>query len=357
MYDSKYGKYDNYDDLGETVDYENFDYGESDTQDINKTEPTECLDNAKQMLDTCDDVEIDGYVQFVRDMQQYPLLSKKEEIELFEQLKKATPGSKQYKAIKDKLVGSNLRLVMKIVNNEFRYSTSVAMGTLDMIQEGIFGLDTAIERFDVSRGYKFSTIATYWIRQKIQRAIADHGLNYHVSPSKHIKMKRVMAIRNRLENELGRLPTTQELADESGERPAEVEELVHIAMPLYSTDMPYSNDGTPSTGEQAVTISSRVADETTSHIEDDFIYEDDKKRILEIANKCLSGIAYEVFNLRHLQEIPESFNNIGKRLGYSREYVRKLDEKAMLVIRYIYKHGHTPPHKRRRSRKPTNPKE
>lgn len=229
MYNAKYSEYDTYDNSGDTVDYENFDYGESDTQDTdtNDTPEYEYIDDAKQMLETCDDVEIDGYVQFLRDMQQYPLLSSNEEAALFKQLKETEPGSKQYKIIKDKLMGSNLRLVMKIVNDEFRYSTSVAMGTLDMIQEGIFGLNIAIDRFDISRGFKFSTLATYWIRQKIQRAIADHGLNYHVSPSKHLKMKRVMAIRNRLENELGRLPTIQELATESGVRATEVEELVH----------------------------------------------------------------------------------------------------------------------------------
>ena len=179
MYNAKYSEYDTYDNSGDTVDYENFDYGESDTQDTdtNDTPEYEYIDDAKQMLETCDDVEIEGYVQFLRDMQQYPLLSSNEEAALFKQLKETEPGSKQYKIIKDKLMGSNLRLVMKIVNDEFRYSTSVAMGTLDMIQEGIFGLNIAIDRFDISRGFKFSTLATYWIRQKIQRAIADHGLN------------------------------------------------------------------------------------------------------------------------------------------------------------------------------------
>lgn len=360
MYNAKYSEYDTYDNSGDTVDYENFDYGESDTQDTdtNDTPEYEYIDDAKQMLETCDDVEIDGYVQFLRDMQQYPLLSSNEEAALFKQLKETEPGSKQYKIIKDKLMESNLRLVMKIVNDEFRYSTSVAMGTLDMIQEGIFGLNIAIDRFDISRGFKFSTLATYWIRQKIQRAIADHGLNYHVSPSKHLKMKRVMAIRNRLENELGRLPTIQELATESGVRATEVEELVHIATPLFSTDMAYTKDGEPATaGEQVVTIGTRVADESTSHIEDDFVYEDDKKRILDIANKCLSGITYEIFSKRHLQEIPETFESLGKRLGYSREYVRRLDNKAMLAIRYIYKYGHTPPSRKRRSSKEDNQKE
>lgn len=328
-------------------DSENLSYGDEPNTDYED----DVLDEAEQLVDACDDVEIDGYVQFISEMQQYPLLSREEEIEKFKALKACTPGSKEYKKIREEIFNANLRLVISVVSNEFRNHATTVMSFQDMIQEGTFGLNTALEKFDVTQGYKFSTYAMPWIRQSIQRAMADHGMAYRLSPNKHAKMKKVMAIRNRLENELGRLPTIKELAAECGFKPKETEELVNIATPAFSIDMAFNaNDGNRLiSGESEVNLAAKISDETTSHIEDDVIEKDNKQRILDIAKKCLNPMAYAIFIARHLCDKPEPFKSIGQRMGFSREYVRKLDALSMNVIRYVYQRGHMPPIKKKRS--------
>lgn len=329
-------------------DSENLSYGDEPKDETQTDYKDDVLDEAEQLVDACDDVEIDGYVQFINDMQQYPLMSREEETEKFKALKVCKPGSKEYKKIREEIFNSNLRLVISVVSNEFRNHATTVMNFQDMIQEGTFGLNTALEKFDVAQGYKFSTYAIPWIRQSIQRAMADHGMTYRLSPSKHAKMKKVMAIRNRLENELGRLPTIKELAAECGFKPKETEELVNIATPAFSIDMAFNTNDTNRliSGESEINLASKISDETTSHIEDDVIERDNKQRILDIAKKCLNPMAYAIFVARHLCDKPEPFESIGKRMGFSREYVRKLDALSMNVIRYVYQRGHMPPLKK-----------
>lgn len=337
-----------YSDYEDEYDSENLSYGDESNSDYED----DVLDEAEQLVDACDDVEIDGYVQFIKDMQQYPLFTKAEEAEKFRALKAAKRGTKEYQKIREEIFSANLRLVISVVSGEFKNHATTVMSFQDMIQEGTFGLSKALDKFDVEQGYKFSTYATPWIRQSIQRAIADHGMAYRLSPGKHTKMKRVMAIRNRMENELGRLPSIKELAEESGIKATEVEELINIATPAYSIDMTFNANGSGQpVNENEMNLASKIADESTSRIEDDFMGRENGKRILDIAKKCLNQTAYTIFVARHLYDKPETFESIGLRLGYSREYVRKVDSLSMNVIRYIYQKGHMPPHKGKGTRK------
>lgn len=312
---------------------------------------TETLADAEKLVDACDDIEIDGYLQFIKDMQQYPVLDKDQEAAKFKMLDSCDPKSEEYRKCREEIFNANLRLVIRVVSDDFRNHETTVMGFQDMIQEGTLGLNKAIDKFDVKQGYKFSTYATPWIRQSIQRAIADHGLTYKLPPSKHAKLKRIMAIRNRMEGELGRPPTTQELAAESGIRATEIDELVAIAAPTFSIDMTFNTEGLLSPGDGEVTLGAKIADESTSHIEDNFAEKADHARILDIAEKCLNETAYLIFKARHLCDKPESFESIGARLGCSREYARKIDSLSINMIRYIYQKGHAPPKKGKHSSK------
>lgn len=318
-------------------------YKDTDSENCRICEEEDVWNEAEELVDACDDLEIDGYVQFVRDMQQYPLLTKAQEVEKFQALYNAAPGSREHWKIREEIFNSNLRLIIKVVSSEFRNHTTTVMSFQDMIQEGTIGLNKALCKFDITQGYKFSTYATHWIRQSIQRAIADHGMNYRLTPNKYAKIKRVMAIRNRMEDELGRFPTTKELAAESGLREAEVDELVSIAIPTYSVDRVLNPESRGVSGESEMTLGTIIADETSSHIEDDITRKLERQRILDIAKKCLNPTAYSVFVARHLYDKPESFESIGARLGFSREYIRQMDVKAINAIRYIYQNGHVPP--------------
>lgn len=303
------------------------------------------LNEAENLINACDDFEIDGYLQFIKDMQAYPVLNREQEAEKFRILHSCEQGSAKYRRCREELINANLRLVISVVSNEFRHHETIVMSFQDMIQEGTIGLNKAIEKFDVTQGYKFSTYATPWIRQSIQRAIADHGLAYRLTPTKHARLKRVMAIRNRMEGELGRMPTTQELATESGLKPGDVDELVALASPVFSIDMTFNAEGQFSSGDGEITLGAKIADEKTSYIEDNFAEEADKSRILDIAQKSLNKMAYVIFEARHLCDKPESFESIGARLGCSREYARRIDALSINIIRYIYQKGHAPPKK------------
>ena len=322
-----------------------FDECSYDSANVSSGYEADVLDEAEKLINACDDFEIDGYLQFIKDMQEYPVLDKEQEAEKFRTLNSCEPGSAQYKRCREELINANLRLVISVVSNEFRNHETTVMSFQDMIQEGTIGLNKAIEKFDVKQGYKFSTYATPWIRQSIQRAIADHGLAYRLTPNKHAKLKRVMAIRNRMECELGRLPTTQELAAESGIRAADIDELVSLAAPIFSIDMTFNAEGQFAPGDGDITLGAKIADEKTSYIEDNFAEKADRNRILDIAHKCLNKTAYMIFEARHLCEKPESFESIGTRLGCSREYIRKIDALSINMIRYIYQKGHAPPKK------------
>jgi RNA polymerase primary sigma factor len=181
----------------------------------------------------------DALQLFFNEMRKYPLLTKEEEIELAQAVER---GDLQ---AKERLINSNLRLV---VSNARRYMRQ-DLNLLDLIQEGILGLIRASEKFDWRKGYKFSTYATFWIRQAIQRALESKERTIRVPNQVAQRERKVMRTERELATKLGRDPTTEEVAEAADLEPAQVEEIRDLTRVVTSLDRPVGDEDASSLGE------------------------------------------------------------------------------------------------------------
>src|SRR3954449_6856225 len=170
----------------------------------------------------------DALQLFFNEMRKYPLLSKEEEVELAQAIERGDLEAKE------RLINSNLRLV---VSNARRYMRQ-DLNLLDLIQEGILGLIRASEKFDWRKGYKFSTYATFWIRQAIQRALESKERTIRVPNQVAQRERKVMRTERELATKLGRDPTTEEVAKEAELEPAQVEEIRDLTRVVTCLDRP-----------------------------------------------------------------------------------------------------------------------
>jgi RNA polymerase primary sigma factor len=181
----------------------------------------------------------DALQLFFNEMRKYPLLTKQEEIELSQAIERGDLKAKE------RLINSNLRLV---VSNARRYMRQ-DLNLLDLIQEGILGLIRATEKFDWRKGYKFSTYATFWIRQAIQRALESKERTIRVPNQVAQRERKVMRVERELATKLGRDPTTEEIAKEAEIEPAQVEEIRDLTRVVTSLDRPVGDEDASSLGE------------------------------------------------------------------------------------------------------------
>src|SRR3954447_13981828 len=181
----------------------------------------------------------DALQLFFNEMRKYPLLSKEEEVELAQAIERGDLEAKE------RLINSNLRLV---VSNARRYMRQ-DLNLLDLIQEGILGLIRATEKFDWRKGYKFSTYATFWIRQAIQRALESKERTIRVPNQVAQRERKVMRIERELATKLGRDPTTEEVAEAAELEPAQVEEIRDLTRVVTSLDRPVGEQDASSLGE------------------------------------------------------------------------------------------------------------
>jgi RNA polymerase primary sigma factor len=185
------------------------------------------------------DATTDALQLFFNEMRRYPLLTKEEEIELAQAVER---GDLQ---AKERLINSNLRLV---VSNARRYMRQ-DLNLLDLIQEGILGLIRASEKFDWRKGYKFSTYATFWIRQAIQRALESKERTIRVPNQVAQRERKVMRMERELATKLGRDPTTEEVAKAAELEPAQVEEIRDLTRVVTSLDRPVGDEDASALGE------------------------------------------------------------------------------------------------------------
>ncbi len=259
-----------------------------------------------------EETTFDALQLLMREARNWPLLTPAEEIELAKQIERGDLVAKE------RMVNSNLRLVMSIAR---RYQgQGLSMG--DLVQEGTLGLIRAVEKFDWRKGFRFSTYATLWIRQSIQRGLENSGRTIRLPVHVGQRARKVARARRELTAKLGREPTDEEIADETGLELELVIEAAKADREPTSLDLPVGDDGETSLGALIAT------DESSPHEEvaDTLRHEAVQKAIATLPDKERTVI--------HLRfgtggEPPQTLSEVGKRLGLSSTRARELEEQAL----------------------------
>ena len=270
-------------------------------------------------LSVPDGINIDDHVKmYLKEIGKVDLLDADEEITL---AKRMSEGDEE---AKKRLAEANLRLVVSIAK---RY-VGRGMLFLDLIQEGNLGLIKAVDKFDYSKGYKFSTYATWWIRQAITRAIADQARTIRIPVHMVETINKLVRISRQLVQELGREPTTEELAKELNLSVEKVREISKIS-------------------QEPVSLETPIGEEEDSHL-GDFIPDDDAPAPAEVASfvmlkeqledvlKTLTPREAKVLRLRFGLEDgrPRTLEEVGKEFDVTRERIRQIEAKALRKLRH-----------------------
>ncbi|NTV62892.1 MAG: sigma-70 family RNA polymerase sigma factor [Oscillochloris sp.] len=226
-------------------------------------------------------------------------------------------------AARAQLINSNLRLVVSIARRYQGHGLSL----LDLIQEGSLGLMRAVDKFDPSRGLKFSTYATYWIRQSVGRAIADHGRTVRLPVHLGERLSRLARARQALTQRLDRDPTPEEVANELGITPDQVTRAEQAALTPASLDETHTDDGT---GALAEVISDPLELTPLEQVAHGLLRDD-----LSEAMSHLTQRERSILSLRYGLEGESALTleQIGQRLSLTRERVRQLESEALKKLR------------------------
>ena len=281
----------------------------------------QAADEAAEAIDLSvpEGISVDDPVRmYLKEIGKVPLLTADEEIEIAKRLEEGDESAKQ------KLAEANLRLVVSIAK---RY-VGRGMLFLDLIQEGNLGLIKAVEKFDYRKGFKFSTYATWWIRQAITRAIADQARTIRIPVHMVETINKLIRVSRQLLQEYGREPTPEEIAKEMGISESKVREIIKIA-------------------QEPVSLETPIGEEEDSHL-GDFIPDDDapapaeaasftlmKEQLMDVLD-TLTPREEKVLRLRfglddgHQRTLEE----VGKEFNVTRERIRQIEAKALRKLRH-----------------------
>jgi RNA polymerase primary sigma factor len=255
----------------------------------------------------------DALQLFLNEAGRWPLLTKEEEIELAKLIER---GDEQ---AKERMINSNLRLVVSIAKRYQGHGLSL----LDLIQEGIIGLIRAVEKFDWRRGFKFSTYATWWIRQAVQRGVANKSRTIRLPVHIADREQRMARAERLLAPKLGRQPTEAEIAKQAKLPLKQVREVRQAARAITSLDKPLGAGNEGRLGDLFASEGSEPEEELTVSLEED---------VLRRAVAQLPEREREVVKRRYGlngERDPASLATIGRELGLTRERVRQIEASAL----------------------------
>jgi RNA polymerase primary sigma factor len=270
-------------------------------------------------LDLKPDMTTDSLQLFLKDIGKVRLLTAQEEVELAKRIERGDLDAKQ------KMVESNLRLVVSIAKN-YR---NQGLPFLDLIQEGTLGLVRAAEKFDYRKGFKFSTYATWWIRQAIARALADKARTIRIPVHVVEKLNKIGRAERKLVTELGREPTPEEIAEVTGIDPEEVDQIKRSAQAPVSLEKPVGDEEESEFGqfiadEKAESPFDRAADLLT-------------KEALREALENLSYRERRVLELRYGLggEHPRTLDEVGRTFNVTRERIRQIENQSLKKLQSL----------------------
>ena len=259
-----------------------------------------------------DEGGLDSLQQFLNEARRYPLLTAAEEIELAKRIERGDMVAK------DRMINSNLRLVVSIAKKYQGQGLSLG----DLIQEGVIGLIRAAEKFDWRRGFKFSTYATLWIRQAIQRGL--HNTSRTIRMPVHIaqRERKISRVERELNVKLGREPTEEEIAQAAELPVEEVEEIRKAAQPMASLDQPVGDDGDSAFGDFLSSDRPEPQEEVVMNFRDEAV-----RRALDKLPERERDVVELRFGVGRAEPTP--LRETGRVLGMSAERVRQLEERAL----------------------------
>ncbi len=267
-----------------------------------------------------DDSTDDSVRMYLREIGKIPLLTSEEEFALAQRVLKGE------KKAKDKMAEANMRLVVSIAK---RYSGR-GLDFLDLIQEGNTGLLRAVEKFDPDRGFKFSTYATWWIRQAITRAIADQARTIRIPVHMVETINKLLRTQRRMTQELNREPTIEELGAELEMTPEKVEYVMKIKQDITSLDAGVGRDG----DDEDSTLSDFVEDEDSVTPEDSAATQLLKEQVKSVLSS-LSDREQKILRMRFGLDTGKThtLEEVGQEFSVTRERIRQIEAKALIKLR------------------------
>jgi RNA polymerase primary sigma factor len=274
---------------------------------------------ASPTLDLRPDMTTDSLQLFLKDIGKVRLLTAQEEVDLAKRIERGDLDAKQ------KMVESNLRLVVSIAKN-YR---NQGLPFLDLIQEGTLGLVRAAEKFDYRKGFKFSTYATWWIRQAIARALADKARTIRIPVHVVEKLNKIGRAERKLVTELGREPTAEEISEATGIDPEEVDSIKRSAQAPVSLEKPVGDEEESEFGQF-------IADERA---------ESPYERAAEILTKealreALENLSYRERRVLELRyglggEHPRTLDEVGRTFNVTRERIRQIENQSLKKLQSL----------------------
>ncbi|RJQ25277.1 sigma-70 family RNA polymerase sigma factor [Candidatus Parcubacteria bacterium] len=262
----------------------------------------------------------DAVQMYLKEIGRTPLLNTKEERELARRIEEGDESARQ------KLIQANLRLVVSIAKRYVNRSPHLSI--LDLVQEGNIGLSRAVDKFDYRRGFKFSTYATWWIRQAVTRALADYSRTIRIPVHMVETITKYTQTKRRLMQELGREPLPEEIATEMNMDVEKVHYIQKISQEVISLETPIGDD------DEDSTLSDFIKDETSmspDQLANAALLRDQIKEVLVDLTDRERKILSMRFGLE--DNIPHTLEEVGKVFGVTRERIRQIEAKALDKIR------------------------
>jgi len=262
----------------------------------------------------------DSIQMYLREIGQYPLLNAHEEKVLAKRIEESDEEARNL------LARANLRLVVSIAKKYVGRSPDLTL--LDLIQEGNLGLFKAVDKFDYTKGFKFSTYATWWIRQAITRALADQSRTIRIPVHMVETMAKYKQVSRRLAQDLGRDPMPEEIATEMGVEVEKIYQIEKISQDTISLELPVGDD------DDRSRLSDFIADDKITSPDQEVSHSILTDQITEILD-TLSDKERKILEMRHglLDGTYHTLEEVGKEFGVTRERIRQIEAKALEKIR------------------------